>query len=369
MTDLSYEIVSEDTVQVVYNDSYEQLTEVVVPAIWNNRGKQYKVIIGRYAFCNETTKVGCTHLKKVCIKEGVTIIGSQAFRGCTSLESITIPESVENIGNGVFIDCVNLSKIVVKEGNKIYDSRDNCNAIIMNDMLIAGCKNTIIPQGITYISDNAFSGCSLLTHITFPNSVSHIGNCAFYNCKGLTDIEFPNSVTSIDGGAFGNCHKLHNIKLSSGLSKLCDSVFCECKSLMEIEIPEGVESIGKYTFCKCLQLTSIILPSTIKEINKCAFCECCNLMSIVCKAMTPPNIDNTVFTPSCSPKCILYVPNGSVDNYRRSAWGKHIVLDIPLFDIKPFVTHHSDEERREGEEVTEATMNVQQHSCNRPKLM
>jgi hypothetical protein len=88
------------------------------------------------------------------------------------------------------MECGNLASIVIEEGNEVYDSRDNCNAIIetATNTLIAGCKNTIIPNSVTSIGEDAFYGCSGLTSITIPNSVTSIGNEAFKNCSGLTQV-------------------------------------------------------------------------------------------------------------------------------------------------------------------------------------
>ena len=94
---------------------------------------------------------------------------------------------------------------MVDENNIVYDSRDNCNAVIEKNTnkLVSGCKNTTIPNNVTSIGESAFSSCSGLTNITIPDSVTSIGNSAFYECTGLTSIMIPSSVTNIDGWAFG----------------------------------------------------------------------------------------------------------------------------------------------------------------------
>ena len=76
-------------------------------------------------------------------------------------------------------------------GNSIYDSRGNCNAIILTatNTLIAGCKSTVIPNTVTSIGFEAFYFCSSLTTITIPISVLTIGNNAFHGCSGLTSVK------------------------------------------------------------------------------------------------------------------------------------------------------------------------------------
>ena len=130
----------------------------------------------------------------------VTSIGDYAFLGCSSLTSITIPNSVTSIGYEAFYSCSGLTSIIVEEGNARYDSREACNAIIetITNTLVSGCPTTIIPNSVTSIGDNAFSGCSSLTSITIPNSVTNIGDYAFRNCSDLTSVTIPNNVKLVE---------------------------------------------------------------------------------------------------------------------------------------------------------------------------
>ena len=145
---------------------------------------------------NSVTSIGgcafseCTGLTSITIPNSVTSIGGGAFYGCTGLSSIKIPNSVTSIGSAVFSKCTALTSIVVEKGNSIYDSRDNCNAIIetATNTLVAGCQNTIIPNSVTSIGNFAFEYCTGLTSITIPNSVTSIGDWAFADCGGLTDV-------------------------------------------------------------------------------------------------------------------------------------------------------------------------------------
>ena len=187
------------------------------------------ISIGDHAF------EGCSSLTSTPFRS-VTYIGMNAFDGCSSLPSINIPGGVTYIGGGAFANCSSLTSIVVEEVNSHYDSRDNCNAIIdkANNMLIAGCKNTVIPSSVTSIGDGAFKGCSSLTSITIPSSVTSIGNGAFEGCSSLTSITIPSSVTSIGIGAFQGCSSMTSITILSSETSIENGTFYGCSTLTDV---------------------------------------------------------------------------------------------------------------------------------------
>ena len=122
-----------------------------------------------------------------------------------------------NIGDGIFSHCCNLVSIIVDPANPVYDSRDNCNAIIetKTNTLIAGCKKTIIPEGIEHIGKASFDNVDIAS-VTIPYSVLSIGEFAFLGCSNLTSVLIPNSIPDIKRGAFAGCNKLKEIIIPQG---------------------------------------------------------------------------------------------------------------------------------------------------------
>ena len=151
-----------------------------------------------------------TGLTSVTIPESVTSIGSYAFTG-TDITSVIIPKSVTSIGQGAFSRCPNLTSVQIENGNPVYDSRGNCNAIIetASNTLIEGWEFSSIPNSITAFGDGAFVYCFDMKSINIPSGVTHIGSDAFWGC-GLTSISIPESVTSIGTYAF-YCTSLKNM--------------------------------------------------------------------------------------------------------------------------------------------------------------
>ena len=209
----------------------------------------------------------CNGLKSITIPNSVTSISSGAFQYCSSLTSIVIPSGVTSIGNDAFQYCISLTSITVDTNNTVYDSRNNCNAIIekSTNTLIQGCNNTIIPNGVTSIGEGAFAGCDGLITITIPNSVTSIGSNAFQNCTNLTDVTIGSGVTSIGSNAFNGCTSLTSITCNATTAPTIQfNTFTNVKTNGTLTVPIGSSGydvwmgtgdyyLGKYSWTKVEQ--------------------------------------------------------------------------------------------------------------------
>lgn len=266
-------------------------------------------------------------IKEFVVPDGVTTIGNCAFENCVGLTSIIIPESVGSIEPLAFLCCDGLSTMTVKEGNPVYDSRDNCNAIIetATNTIVRGCKNTVIPSSVTSIGRHAFAYCNSLASITIPDGVTSIGYSAFYYCDNLTSIIIPDGVTDIGGSAFAECNNLVTITIPASVMNIGSQAFSKynnqnavdvnvvvrdfsafCNNnvigkvsfgkyrlvdtggneIKEFVIPEGTKSIRESAFSVCVGLTSITIPESVTSIGR-AFGGCINLTSITVKQGNP----------------------------------------------------------------------------------
>lgn len=262
------------------------------------------------------------NVKSVTIPNSVTNIGEGAFWDSEGLTSITIPASVTHIGDYAFAGCGGLTRITVVKKNRTYNSRGNCNAIIKTktNTLIAGCKNTKIPDNVTSIAIGAFEGCYGLTNITIPDKVTSIGNSAFRYCNRLTSITIPANVKSIEAWAFSGCG-LTSITIPASVTSIEKTAFIgdftkitvarenrkydsrdNCNAIIETStntliagcknttIPDSVTSIGDWAFWGC-DITNITIPASVKSIGKEAFTYCNKLTNIKWNGKTYTSVD------------------------------------------------------------------------------
>ena len=287
--------------------------DITIPESVEYEGITYSVTsIGGYAFyyctglksvtipnsvitIGESAFDGCKNLSSVTIANGVTSIGVVAFGMCTSLTSLTIPNSVTAIAESAFQGCSGLQSIVVDKGNTVYDSREDCNALIKtsDNKLITGCMNT-----------------------TIPNSITAIGSWAFFLCDGLTSINIPNSVTGIEQSAFWGCKNLVSINIPSSITEIEQISFAHCEALTSITIPNSVTTIGDQAFSGCIGLTSITIGSNVKSIGFLAFTDCLNLLDVYCYAEKVPETQNEVFRYANIENATLHVPAASISAYQ-----------------------------------------------------
>ena len=308
---------------------------------------------------NSVTEIGvesfshCSSLMGVNIPNSVSMIGYQAFYGCTSLRSIHLPASVRGIGSSAFEFCPSLTSMSVAPDNPRFDSRDECNAIIVTDgnTLLAGCRNTVIPSTVTAIDDYAFSGSTTLTGIEIPASVTTVGDFAFRNCSALRSVVIPEGVTSIGASAFFECAALNRVEIPTSVVSIGSFAFEHCPAItsmtvardnpaydsrdscnaiietatsvlkagcMNTIIPTTVTAIGDNAFSGSFMLTKVAVPPSVTAIGHYAFAGCTSLSSI--------NIPNTVTAigdaafSGCSALTALDIPN-SVVHIGQAAFG------------------------------------------------
>ena len=195
---------------------------------------------GGVLYDKEKTKLLCWpggEKGSICIPEGVTVIGENAFAWCRGLTDVEIPGSVIEIGDGAFVWCSDLMSVAISEG-------------------------------MTRIGDSAFYGCNRLMGVEIPESVTKIGVSAFSECRELTSVEIPGSVTEIGDHAFSFCTGLTSVAISENVTAIGISTFYGCSSLTSVEIPGSLTRIGDFAFSSCSSLADIYYCGSQEQWDK-----------------------------------------------------------------------------------------------------
>ena len=324
--------------------------------------------IGNYAFDD------CYRLASITIPNSVETIGTWAFSSCRELISLEIPASVLSIGDAAFQYCNSLEQITVAQGNTIFDSRDNCNAIVesASNTLCFGCKNSIIPNTVTIIKNNAFLNVDILS-VNIPESLMTIGTKAFGSCRLLENITvaegnqvldsrdncnaiietatnklvvgckntiIPNTVTIIGNYAYYNCSTLTNVDIPNSVTVIDNYAFEYCYNLTSVVLPNSLTTIGSYAFDDCRNISSLTIPSLVTTIGNCAFYYCYGLTSITSQSVVPPTLEASwngqyyVFY-QVDKSIPLYVPRGAAEAYAAApGWNEFTNIqedwDLPI---------------------------------------
>ena len=122
--------------------------------------------------------INCKNLTSVVIPSNITTIGASAFEGCSSLQTLILADGVTTIGASAFKG-INASVINIPSTLSVLETE------VFADNL--ALTSIAIPENITEIKDNAFSGCTNLTEITMESMTP----------PSVTSTSLPSSVTAI----------------------------------------------------------------------------------------------------------------------------------------------------------------------------
>ena len=184
----------------------------------------------------------------------VTQVEPNAFNGSQAIRSLVLPEGITFIGDNAF----------------------NNSAL----------ESIVLPESLVEIDQYAFSKCNL-TEITLPANLARLGSSAFdyegtSRVSPLQKVVFEgNKLETIELNTFQYCKSLQEIVLPDGLKTIQYNAFENCTSLLRIEIPNSVTTIGKSAFVYCTSLEEAVIGDGVTEIGSRAFGECTALKTVV----------------------------------------------------------------------------------------
>ncbi len=265
------------------------------------------------------------NLKHVEIPEGIESLGTGCFFDKRGILSVKLPKSVREIGSRAFCNCINLEEISFEgeEPNICEDAFKNCTSLkhiktkdgkeysfsgianldgdhvphvvhviqkqIMGNFRISGTillqylgeeSRVVIPEGITVIAGEAFSGNEAVDRVILPESIQEIGQGAFRDCVLLQNISFPKGLIRIGAGAFENCVKLIRVHLPCTVTAIEERTFRHCRALRELSFPSGFVEIGDSAFYGCTALQKVEFPTSLVSVGQLAFYRCSGLKEV-----------------------------------------------------------------------------------------
>ena len=325
-----------ENIYLCHNQTVEDTTEYILKWDKVKNANSYKITTQSKTFTTTKTEYDLTNYCTVGKTTTFTVQAVSKTDNFENSQKVAIKEKAEEITKNLVynkrndgnyeIDCENattndklffpdaydgkLVKKIIKSG---FKQQPNLRSVRFPKYLttigkgtfsFSNFENLIIPEGITTIEGEAFTGTKSLKNITFPSTLTTIGAGAFYSC-GMESIYLPDNLTTLSDSTFGNCTKLTNILLSKSLKAIPEYCFSSNTALENIKIPSNILEIGSgafvacnnlknisfenssklttissYAFQYCGSLTKITLPDSLQTIEPFAFENCDNLTSI-----------------------------------------------------------------------------------------
>ena len=246
-------------------------------------------------------------------------IHESAFCYCSSLLKIKLPETFTFIGENAFVKC-NFKTFTVQHSIKQVGSYFLSENDKLEELDLSNSSLSMIP-------DFSFSGCSLLSSISFPShdigfgvrcfadtSISYLylskyitflGKECFFRCSNLVTVSMNDSlIEKLPEGCFRDCSMLSDVIFSDKvLLYISNHCFEHCafrqlifqKTIIELGensfwnspnleivslLNTNITEIPRYCFADCDSLKYVYLPETITKIGNSAFEKC--PLSIIC---------------------------------------------------------------------------------------
>lgn len=278
------------------------------------------------------------HLTALTIPDGVTRIGAHAFDGFTGeiIGAVTLPASVEFVGYRAFPDECDVTALnpqvhfetaaeyalysdglfdyeLSSRGAVLLDCSRFLNQPEVPDVLeipselggypvvglgayalctydFAGGRDfsIIVPEGVRFMTSDAFLCCHAATRISFPSTLDDLPESSFYHVSA--EIDFPNGNPrySCENGFLIDRDTqtlLYAAPSSQGqpipaVRRLGDSALDNWKPAgNEIRLPDTLESIGPYALDgqytgDFSPLAALILPDGVRELSDCSIYGC-----------------------------------------------------------------------------------------------
>ena len=252
-------------------------------------------------------------LKTVRLSPNVTVIPKDAFDSCESLETVEAG-AVTSIGENAFSYCYAL---------KATPDLSHCKEIL----------------------GGAFARCKSIERVVIPASVDTLGYGAFWLNESLTELVIEDCDRPLKVGSSGmfrdsdsHIKKAYFGRNAESTSYLQYAIIEDNPSVEEITFAGSCTYLRSSEFAGCTSLKFVRLGKNMKTLNAHAFGWSSEpleqLTTLICEAVTPPECKDGAMQAIDKQKCVLHVPNGTIDAYKEANEWKdffNIIDDVDIY--------------------------------------
>lgn len=317
-------------------------------------------------------------IKKIEIKENITVLSDYSFTRCSSVIESILPDSLLRINSNAFSDCISLTQIVIPQNVQVIGPRAFNSCFELKRVLILS-KDVLIADNAFSGDDNVFivgySGSTAETYAKEHNIRFVVYGSAEDNDDWMKeDIvddsedngneENSNEIKNEDGNSNENPgeqnaegtnvangstsegngveeQKEESTKASNKVTidnvqyktnqngrAIIQSVPANIKKLV---IPSKIKNngesykvsqIGNNAFINCKKLKTVTIGKNVESIGKNAFKNCVNLKKITIKSTKLNKIGKNAFA-GVPKDCVIVVPKKCVKQYKKLLKGKN----------------------------------------------
>lgn len=259
-------------------------------------------------------------IQTLTLPEGVIRLGTESFACCHNITSLRLPDSLSVIEDYAFHLCSSLSEVILPEGLTdlgaqcfsgcpvtSFDIGPNLRTMGANPFAGAPVRQfTVSPEnrhfklvdGVILTADGsalvAYPRYAVADSYTVPDGVESILHNAFMFCENLRTVVLPDSLRSINGHAFYGCRQLSSITLPDGIESIGEWAFAGGNEIQSMILPDSIDSLGESCFDNSAFLSDITLPSGIKELPGMLF-NCCTALEEIVIPDSVETIDFSAF--------------------------------------------------------------------------
>ncbi len=321
-------------------------------AFWNLRLTSTLIIPESVKAIDTFALSGISEEANIIMPSSLEFIGRCAFFGTVANFELKLNNNIKYIGEGAFSGARGATgtfNVPTKLEYLGEDAFSGCGHDLVGDIIIPlgfteipkgafrgiGFKNgtnLTIPEGVTKINDSAFEGLVINNSFSLPKDLKYIGQSVFKYCKFRGLIQLPSKIWFLGPGAFANTNYSGDLVYPESIDYVCGGggefvgmgddfggAFRGSK-ISSLTISSTVLQIGGAAFEDCTELKNLTIGKNVNFIGARAFNNCPQIQTVICHAKEPPTIEENTFAGMFFDKCILEVPEESVNAYRNSSW-------------------------------------------------